>query len=64
MENETYIIVTILIVYTNGEKYTHSLKKHGNKNRTIPNRPIFKSNPAKITDPSVEASTCASGNQI
>jgi alkaline phosphatase len=39
----------------------------GNKgiiNRKIPYVPSFNNTPAKITDPAVGASTCASGNQI
>lgn len=33
-------------------------------NFNIPKVPIFKSKPAKNIDPTVGASTCASGNQV
>ena len=41
-----------------------AIGKKVNENRTKPYAPIFKRTPAKITEPPVGASTCASGNQI
>src|ERR1700685_355377 len=36
----------------------------GSENRTKPYPPIFKSTPARITEPAVGASTWASGSQV
>lgn len=49
--------------YTNGVKKRHDLGVTINKIRIIPYKPIFNNNPANNTDPSVDASTCASGSQ-
>ena len=38
--------------------------KSGSANRRNPNVPIFSMIPARITDPAVGASTCASGSQV
>ena len=36
----------------------------GTENRKNPYVPIFKRTPARITEPAVGASVCASGNQV
>src|SRR5277367_3069902 len=38
--------------------------KNGSEKRIMPYVPIFSSTPARMTDPAVGASTCASGNQV
>src|ERR1700679_125802 len=38
--------------------------KNGSEKRMNPYVPIFSKTPAKITEPAVGASTCASGNQV
>src|SRR6266436_5262701 len=38
--------------------------KKGSEKRTNPYVPIFSSTPARMTDPAVGASTCASGSQV
>src|SRR5271157_1548131 len=38
--------------------------KNGNENRKKPYVPIFSRTPARITEPAVGASTCASGSQV
>ena len=38
--------------------------KNGNENLIKPYEPNFNNIPARITEPAVGASTCASGNQI
>src|SRR6516165_5269100 len=38
--------------------------KKGNEKRIKPYVPIFSRTPARITEPAVGASTCASGNQV
>ena len=38
--------------------------KNGSANRRNPYVPIFSRMPARITDPAVGASTCASGSQV
>src|SRR5271157_3635316 len=38
--------------------------KNGREKRTNPYVPIFSKTPARITDPAVGASTCASGSQV
>src|SRR5689334_23562601 len=38
--------------------------KNGRANRRNPYVPIFSSTPARMTDPAVGASTCASGSQV
>src|SRR3954462_6635022 len=41
-----------------------TLGKNGSEKRINPYVPIFNSTPARITDPAVGASTCASGSQV
>src|SRR5450759_4754558 len=38
--------------------------KNGNVKRTNPYVPIFSKTPARMTEPAVGASTCASGSQV
>ncbi len=38
--------------------------KSGNANRSSPYVPILRRTPARMTDPAVGASTCASGSQV
>ena len=38
--------------------------KNGRQKRRMPYPPIFRSTPARITEPAVGASTCASGSQV
>src|SRR5271165_7155724 len=38
--------------------------KNGSENRRKPYVPIFSRTPARITEPAVGASTCASGSQV
>src|SRR6202167_2316942 len=38
--------------------------KNGSEKRMNPYAPIFSSTPARITEPAVGASTCASGSQV
>src|SRR5271169_3812086 len=38
--------------------------KNGSEKRTKPYVPIFSNTPARMTDPAVGASTCASGSQV
>ena len=38
--------------------------KKGSEKRTNPYVPIFSKTPARMTDPAVGASTCASGSQV
>src|ERR1700758_4786322 len=38
--------------------------KNGSENRMNPYVPIFSRTPARMTDPAVGASTCASGSQV
>ena len=48
----------------NGKKKIVACGKSGIRNRKNPYPPNFKSILASITEPTVGASTCASGNQI
>jgi hypothetical protein len=41
-----------------------TLGKNGNEKRRKPYVPIFSRTPARITEPAVGASTCASGSQV
>src|ERR1700732_521768 len=43
---------------------TASVGKRGNEKRMNPYVPIFNSTPARITEPAVGASVCASGSQV
>ena len=47
-----------------GAKYAAALGNSGNAKRTKPYVPIFSSTPARITEPAVGASTCASGSHV
>src|SRR3954454_11902127 len=47
-----------------GAKYVEASGSIGTEKRRNPYAPIFSSTPARITDPAVGASTCASGNQV
>src|SRR2546429_10012525 len=47
-----------------GAKYAAALGNSGNAKRTRPYVPIFSRTPARITEPAVGASTCASGSQV
>jgi hypothetical protein len=47
-----------------GAKATAACGKRGKANRTNPYVPIFRSTPARITEPAVGASTWASGSQV
>src|SRR2546425_11548193 len=47
-----------------GTKYFVPSGKIGKLNRRNPYVPIFSSTAARITDPAVGASTCASGNHV
>src|ERR1700733_15282744 len=48
----------------NGAKPTHASGSIGTEKRRNPYAPIFSRTPARVTDPAVGASTCASGNQL
>ena len=48
----------------NGAKYAEACGSIGTEKRRKPYAPIFSSTPARITDPAVGASTCASGNHV
>jgi len=61
---DVYTIATTAIVYTLGVKYTVAVGNLPLSLRIIPYVPNFNKTPARITDPPVGASTCASGNQI
>jgi len=52
------------MVKTIGVKYNIAYGNIGIKNLITPYVPNFSKTPAKITEPAVGASTCASGNQI
>src|SRR5678815_3638667 len=43
---------------------TASVGSSGNENRMKPYVPIFNNTPARITEPAVGASVCASGSQV
>ena len=63
-DKEAYTTPKELRVYIRGVKYAEA---SGNKPREYlkkPKPPSFNKIPAKITDPAVGASQCASGNQI
>src|SRR3990167_11119068 len=61
---DEYIIAITHIVKTSGVKYITAYGNNGNIKRIIPYVPNFNKTPARITEPAVGASTCASGNQI
>src|SRR5690242_6881811 len=47
-----------------GVKYSEASGNIGRENRTNPYPPIFRRIAARITEPAVGASTCASGSQV
>src|SRR5271155_3965965 len=49
---------------TNGVKYSDALANIGSEKRMNPYPPIFSRMPARITEPAVGASTCASGSHV
>jgi len=49
---------------TNGAKNSEASGNMGNENRKNPYPPIFNKIAARITEPAVGASTCASGNHV
>lgn len=51
-------------IKTSGLKKKFPKENKGAKNLNIPYVPIFKRTPARITEPIVGASTCASGNHM
>src|SRR5712675_1954521 len=53
-----------LSVKTKGAKYCEASGSSGTDSRRKPYPPIFSNTPARITEPAVGASTCASGNQV
>ena len=59
---DVYITERMHKVYTKELKYMVALKKKGIKIRIKPYAPILSKMAAKITEPSVGDSTCASGN--
>src|SRR6478752_4687602 len=48
----------------NGAKYAEACGSIGTEKRRKPYAPIFSSTPARMTEPAVGASTCASGNHV
>src|SRR5881409_3235196 len=50
--------------YTQGPKSTLASGKSGRQKRRKPYVPIFSSTPARVTEPAVGASTCASGSHV
>src|ERR1700704_1420344 len=56
MESTIIQLRTFVWVSTSG--------KNGNEKRIKPYVPIFKSTPARMTEPAVGASVCASGSQV
>src|SRR5271157_4955754 len=56
MESHTMTFTTVGLVLACGSK--------GSENRMKPYVPIFNRTPARITEPAVGASTCASGSQV
>src|SRR4030095_7815116 len=55
------IIASVIII---GTKYTVAAGRMGMLNRRNPYVPILSSTAARITEPAVGASTCASGSQV
>src|SRR3954452_1945296 len=51
-------------VKISGAKSCDATGKHGSEKRRKPYPPIFRRMAARITDPAVGASTCASGSQV
>ena len=57
------IRLSTMIVFTT-RSLVAAYEKNGMANRRKPYVPIFRSTPARITEPAVGASTCASGSQV
>src|SRR5690349_20390175 len=51
-------------VKTNGANVCEASGNIGTEKRRKPYAPIFSNTPARMTEPAVGASTCASGNQV
>ena len=49
---------------TYGAAFRDASGKSGRQNRIMPYVPIFRSTPARMTEPAVGASTCASGSHV
>ena len=62
--NDAYKILKMLRTYTKGKKKKQPFEKINKSIRKIPYPPNFNKIPANITDPTLGASTWASGNQI
>ena len=58
------MIAIILKVYINGVKYSDAKGNIGIENLKKPYPAIFNKIAARITDPAVGASTCASGHHV
>src|SRR5579864_6871730 len=58
------MIATTESVKTNGAKYTDASGNIGSEKRMKPYPPILRRMPARMTEPAVGASTCASGSQV
>ena len=64
MVKEAYTIPITQRLIAKGKKNLVASVKTGKTKRKKPYPPNFNNKPAKITEPIVGASTCASGNQI
>ncbi len=51
-------------MYIIGARWAEANGSMGIENRRNPYAPIFSSTPARMTEPAVGASTCASGSQV
>src|ERR1700761_1360215 len=58
------MMATMLMVKTSGANISDAAGNMGSEKRRKPYPPIFKRMPARITEPAVGASTCASGSQV
>ena len=59
-----YTMPTTASAKIHGAKSTLASGKRGRQNRRNPYVPIFRSTPARMTEPAVGASTCASGSHV
>ena len=50
--------------FPDGAAFRDASGKSGRQNRIMPYVPIFRSTPARMTEPAVGASTCASGSHV
>jgi len=64
VDNDAKIVPQSATIKTNGIKYKQALGTKPSENLINPYPPNFNKILAKIIDPIVGASTCASGNQI